>query len=227
MHNPAHSSVLASPDEALIHHFEQFIAADSFPCVGAKSALARGQIVYQVEQDLLDEPATTTVAALQRFSLGYDSDSALFRSVIVLFRNDVNFTEFSFESALWRYLQKMHDADDIHHNWDPRVSNDPASADFSFSVGGRGYYVVGLHPRASRTARRFIRPALVFNLHDQFERLRSDGKYLTIRDTIIKRDTQLEGTPNPMLQAFGNSSEAAQYSGREVDDQWTCPFHAR
>jgi len=121
----------------------------------------------------------------------------------------------------------MHYADDIHHYWDPRVSNDPTSAGFSFSVGGRGYYVVGLHPRASRTARRFIRPVLVFNLHDQFERLRSDGKYLTIRDTIIKRDTQLEGTPNPMLQAFGNSSEAAQYSGREVDDQWTCPFHAR
>ncbi len=227
MQNPAQSSALAYPDESLIHHFEQFITADSFPCVGAKSALSRGQIVYQIEHDLLSGPAAATVTSLQRFSQEYDRDTALFRSVVVLFRHPATFTELSFESALWRYLQKMHYADDIHHYWDPRVSNDPASANFSFSVGGRGYYLLGMHPRASRAARRFIRPVLVFNLHDQFERLRSDGKSLTIRDTIIKRDTQLEGTPNPMLQAFGNSSDAAKYSGREVDDQWTCPFHAR
>ena len=237
MHSPARSPALSYSDEAhsdqtysdeaLIHHFEQFIAEDAFPCVGAKSALNRGQIVYQIESDLRCGPAAATVAALQRFSQEYDQDSTLFRSAVVLFRQPGMLTEQAFETLLWHYLQAMHDADAVHHEWDPRVSKDSQSTDFSFSVGERGYYVVGLHPGASRTARRFLRPALVFNLHDQFERLRSDGKYGPIRDTIIERDTRLEGTRNPMLKTFGSSSEARQYSGRAVDDQWTCPFHAR
>lgn len=219
--------VAATPDEELIDRFEAFIAADAFPCVGAKSALNRGQIQYRVESDLRGAPSDSVLAFLQRFSQDYDSDSTLFRSAVVLFRQPGTQTEASFEAALWRYLQRLHDADAVHFGWDPQVSKDPASADFSFSLGGRGYYVVGLHPGASRTARRFARPALVFNLHDQFERLRSEGKYVPIRDTIIQRDTQLEGTRNPMLKQFGSSSEARQYSGRAVDDQWKCPFHAR
>lgn len=220
-------SISERSDEDLIDRFEQFIAAESFPCVGAKSALNRGQIVFQVENDLRQGPAFATVATLQQFSQAYRSDSPLFQSVVVLFRQPGMLTEMSFESSLWRYLQRMHTLDAARHAWDPNVSKDPASADFSFSVGGRGYYVVGLHPGASRSARRFFRPALVFNLHDQFERLRQDGKYEPIRNTIIQRDTQLEGTRNPMLKPFGASSEARQYSGRAVDDHWTCPFHAR
>lgn len=227
MHSPSQLPAQPYSDESLIRHFQQFIAAEAFPCVGAKSALNRGQIVYQIESDLHGGPAAATVAALQCFSEEYDPDSTLFRSVVVLFRQPGVLTEQAFETLLWHYLQAMHDADAVHHDWDPQVSKDPESADFSFSVGGRGYYVVGLHPGASRTARRFLRPALVFNLHDQFERLRSDGKYGTIRNTIIERDTRLEGTRNPMLKPFGSSSEARQYSGRAVDEPWTCPFHAR
>lgn len=226
MQRPPQPSALSYPDEPLIRHFQQFIAAETFPCVGAKSALNRGQIVYRIESDLRGGPAAATVAALQCFSRAYDQDSPLFRSVVVLFRQPGVLTERTFETLLWHYLQAMHDADAVHHKWDPRISKDPDSADFSFSIGGRGYYVVGLHPGASRTARRFLRPALVFNPHDQFERLRSGGKYGTLRDTIIERDTRLEGSRNPMLKPFGSSSEALQYSGRAIDDPWTCPFHA-
>ena len=34
---------------------------------------------------------------------------------------------------------------------------------------GEAFFVVGQHPGASRTARRYTRPTLIFNLHDQFE----------------------------------------------------------
>jgi len=85
--------------------------------------------------------------------------------------------------------------------------------------------VVGLHPRASRRARRFAAPALVFNLHDQFERLRADGRYETLRRTILARDLAFSGSLNPMLARFGEVSEARQYSGRAVEPGWSCPFH--
>jgi FPC/CPF motif-containing protein YcgG len=64
----------------------------------------------------------------------------------------------------------------------------------------------------------------VFNLHDQFEQLREQGRYEKIRDTILARDERLAGSVNPMLARHGEASEAAQYSGRVVGPEWTCPF---
>lgn len=204
--------------------FEAFIAQNSFPCVGAKSALSRAQLHFVIEDDLAEPPSMAALRALQRFSREYTRRSKLFRSVVVLFRDAPVLDEAEFEARLWRYLQRLHDADCA--DWDPRVSDDPSSPNFSFSIGGRGYYVIGLHPGASRRARRFSHPALVFNLHDQFERLRERGTYETLRDSIVARDTMFDGRPNPMLQSFGSGSEARQYSGRQVDSNWRCPFHS-
>jgi FPC/CPF motif-containing protein YcgG len=110
---------------------------------------------------------------------------------------------------------------------DPRVSSDPGDPHFSLSFGGEGFFVVGLHPNASRPARAFERPALVFNLHDQFEQLREQGRYEKLRTSIIDRDLHLAGDENPMLARYGSDSEARQYSGREVGADWACPFHRR
>lgn len=110
---------------------------------------------------------------------------------------------------------------------DHRVSVDPDDPHFSLSFGGEAFFVVGLHPHASRPARRFERPALIFNLHDQFEQLRAAGIYDRMRETIVARDVALAGEPNPMLAPHGTISEARQYSGRAVDDDWICPFSGR
>ena len=92
------------------------------------------------------------------------------------------------------------------------------------SAGGKGFFVIGMHPGASRLARRFQCPVLVFNLHSQFEQLRADGRYDKLRSTIVARDIAFSGSGNPMLATYGQRSEARQYSGRRVDDDWVCPF---
>jgi len=51
------------------------------------------------------------------------------------------------------------------------------------------------------------------------------GTYQKVRDRIRDRDVALQGSINPMLEDFGNNSEAKQYSGRKVDKEWKCPFH--
>ena len=66
--------------------------------------------------------------------------------------------------------------------------------------------------------------ACIDNLHDQFEQLRDEGRYEQLRDRIIARDVALAGTVNPMLARHGELSEARQYSGRAVNDDWVCPF---
>ena len=68
-------------------------------------------------------------------------------------------------------------------------------------------------------------PAIVFNLHWQFEKLREMGNYQVVRDRIRQRDEELQGTINPMMEDFGEGSEAKQYSGRKVGKEWKCPFH--
>lgn len=214
-------------DQHRIAQFEQCVSNEAFPCVGAKSALSRHQMVFHVEDDFRRAPSMSTVEVIQQFSQAYHPDSPLFQSLVVLFRQPAALDETGFETLLWRYLQRLHEIDASCYEWDAHVSKDPASKNFSFSIGGRAYYVVGLHPGASRAARRFPTPTLVFNLHDQFERLRRNEQYTSIRNTIIKRDIELEGTPNPMLKTFGTHSEAPQYSGRAVEDNWKCPFHAR
>jgi FPC/CPF motif-containing protein YcgG len=110
--------------------------------------------------------------------------------------------------------------------WASDRRSDPASPEFSFSFAGTGYFIVGLHAGSSRLARRFAWPTLVFNPHHQFDRLRADGHYSRFQEAIRSREVALQGTLNPMLQNFGEASEARQYSGRAVPETWRCPFAA-
>lgn len=155
----------------------------------------------------------------------YRADKAVFRTLIVLFEGPQDLNEQAFETALWERLQSLTDKDDwLGFAADPAVSSDPENPHFSLSFSGEAFFVVGIHPNASRPARRFAVPAMVFNLHDQFETLRAEGLYEKLRSVILDRDLALTGTINPMLARHGASSEARQYSGRQVNDDWTCPL---
>ena len=198
-----------------------------FPCVGAKAALGRDQIEIMVARDLASGWDDLRIHhELRDFAVRYTRRPTLFTSFVVLFEGPRVLDEPAFEKHMWARLQSLADKDAwLGQPQDPRVDPDPASPHFSLSFGGEGFFVVGLHPRASRRARRFAVPALVFNLHDQFERLRRDGRYAPMRRTILDRDARYSGSINPMLAEHGSISEARQYSGRAVGADWTCPFH--
>ena len=206
----------------------RFIADAAFPCVAAKTALAKGQVTVMKAHDLrcpADDSAV--LAGLYAFVDGYNQRESLFQSLVVIFRGPKELDEAGFESALWSRLQALHDLDAPAFGWDSAASADPDDQKFSLSIAGRAFYVVGLHPRSSRSARQFSQPAIVFNLHDQFERLRERGAYVKMQAVIRQRDLTVNGSVNPMLADFGQHSEARQYSGREVDASWRCPFQTR
>ncbi|MBW4330530.1 YqcI/YcgG family protein [Stakelama sp. CBK3Z-3] len=202
------------------------IGEQAFPCVGAKAALARGTLnvlacnaIDSAWDDLRIHDA------LLRWAEEYRKAPAMYRSFAVIFDRPVDLDEAAFERALWQRVQSLSDKDVWRgQEYDDRVSADPANPHFSLSFGGEAFFIVGLHPNASRPARRFERPALIFNLHDQFERLRQENKYEGMREKIMSRDERLAGSRNPMLAPHGQSSEARQYSGRIVDDGWAPPF---
>ncbi len=198
-----------------------------FPCVGAKAALAKGTLnVLACNRIDSGWDDLRIHDGLLRFASAYREEPALFRSFAVVFNGPEDLDEPAFEQALWDRVQSLSDKDVWRgQEYDHRVSHDPEDPHFSLSFGGEAFFVVGLHPHASRPARRFAKPALVFNLHDQFEILRAEGRYEGMREKILVRDEALAGSRNPMLARHGESSEARQYSGRVVEESWRCPFH--
>ncbi len=213
----------------LAERFRSFIRNSDFSCVGAKSALARNQLRIVVARDIASAwDDLRILPELIDFARAYRDNRQLYQSFVVLFEGPDTLTEGAFETHLWSRLQSLSDKDQwLGQDVDSRVSQDPENPHFSLSFGGEAFFVVGLHPGASRLARRFERPALVFNLHAQFEQLRSEGIYTRLRDTILQRDLALNGSSNPMLARFGENSEARQYSGRAVNTDWRCPFSGR
>lgn len=216
-------------DHPLARRFDAFVRDPAFPCVGAKSALAKGQIRIVVGRDMRSAWDDLRIYPnLLDLAWTYAREPSLFHSLAVVFEEDSGLDEEGFERCLWERLESLTRKDDFHGQMaDPRVSADPGDPHFSLSFGGEAFFVVGLHPRASRPARRFERPALIFNLHDQFEQLRASGVYDKMRSTILARDVALAGDVNPMLARHGTMSEARQYSGRAVGSDWVCPFSGR
>ena len=209
--------------------FREFIQDPPFPCVGAKSALSRGRMKIVVARDITSGWDDMRIyPALLAFIARYRETPDLFQSFAVVFEGPGALTEEAFEVNLWARAQSLSDKDSwLGQPYDERVTPDPDQAHFSLSFGGEAFFVVGLHPGASRPARRFTSPVMVFNLHAQFERLRAEGRYEKLRASILQRDEALAGSLNPMLARHGESSEARQYSGRQVGPDWRCPFVPR
>lgn len=205
-----------------------FISHDAYPCVGAKAALNKN--AYRIAQyGGLGRHASIVECThdLQWFASAAEQIDPRTASFIAVFNDPEIANEVEFEEKLWSQLQGMHDIDSLSYDWDPAVASDPSEPDFSFSIAGRAFFIIGMYPHATREARRFPYPTLVFNLHDQFEAMREQGKYESIKSTIRDRERQLEGKPNPLLADFGTRSEAQQYAGRPHECPWKPTFTPR
>ena len=205
----------------------QQIFGDFYPCVGAISAFARKGYRFGLFPELACDSAVRAVCHdLYEFCHEFPAIDDQLITFIAMFRGPAIESEQHFEDLLWSQLQAMHTIDSDFFAWDKTVDSDPKNNKFSFSIGGRAMYVIGMHPKSSRQARTVRYPTLVFNLHEQFERLRARGKFETMKQTIRAREMAFQGSINPTLTSFGENSEARQYSGQVVPDNWACPFHA-
>ncbi len=213
-------------DHPLAKKFTAFVDRDDFPCVGAKSALAKQHLHFYVASDIRSTWDDLRVhREIERFVRIAKADPSGFWSCVILFDDSSPMTERQFERALWARLQSWSDKDEWL-GFEPcdTISTDIGDPEFALSFAGEAFFAVGLHPHSSRPARRFASPAIVLNPHWQFRTLRATGRYDKMRKVILDRDEKVAGSVNPMLAAHGSISEARQYSGRMVEENWKCPF---
>lgn len=204
--------------------FKDFIIQKNHPCVMARSLFTDDNVEIHAFDELGSEAtAKKLLSAIEQYVSGYNFENNTFETLIAVFPNEIINSELEFEEKMWKQLQLIHNVDP--HPWDSEVSSDPENSKFSFSIAGKAFYIIGMHPKSSRMARQAPFPAMIFNLHSQFEKLREMGVYQRVKKRIRKADEKLQGSINPMLDDFGDSSEARQYSGRTVDESWKCPFH--
>lgn len=212
--------------EDILEEFKNFILDGTYPCVAARAAVSRGHLPCLVAQniDQADDDARMLLF-IYDFIIQFRKAKSALHSAAVIFTGPGNITEEHFETFLWARLQCLSKLDAGRFPYDERVSPDPASPHFSFSLGEEAFFIIGLHPASSRPARRFKYPAIIFNPHTQFDNLRAGHQYDNMKKIVRKRDKIYSGSINPMLKDFGEASEAMQYSGRQYNAEWTCPLH--
>ena len=211
--------------QLIIEEFRQYIENKTFPCVAARAANNKKQIKCMVADNIAcpkDDKAM--LEFIYKFVDDYRLSADNFHSVSIIFKGPEIGNEEQFDQLMWQRLQALSNLDSTFFDYDKRVSPDPLSTDFSFSLKEEAFFIIGLHPLSSRPTRQFKYPTLVFNPHAQFETLRTEERYTKMKSIIRKRDIAYSGSINPILTDFGNASEVYQYSGRKYDSNWQCPL---
>jgi len=211
--------------ESIISDFHAFVGDESYPCVAARAAMSRQHIPCLVAGHM-GCPADDgrILDFLRDFVKNFRKADTALHSAAIIFTGPELQTEESFDRILWNRLQALSDLDAQTFRYDQRVSADPTQPTFSFSLAEEAFFIIGLHPASSRRARQFKYPAIVFNPHVQFQHLRESNRYEKMKNIVRRRDILYSGSINPMLKDFGEASEAYQYSGRQYDSSWSCPF---
>ena len=212
----------------IVEEFDKFINNKQYPCVADRAAMSRGHVPCLIAGDIKsDKDDERILHFIYDFIARFRNASESLFSAAVIFEKPESISEEAYETFFWQRLQALWNLDARKFPYSADVSADPRDHHFSFGLGEEAFFVIGLYPNSSRASRRFKYPAIVFNPHVQFDRLRKAGQYEKIKSIVRKRDQHYSGSTNPMLQNFGDSSEAMQYTGRQYGAQWTCPLQMK
>lgn len=203
---------------------QKFIQDKSFPCVMAKALLKKGFLCLHKEQKADAETAKNVLERFHQFVDAYRSKPDRLSSFILTF-DDARYESFeNFEKDFWSFLNLLSSLDKQLFPHDPRVSADPKDSKYGYSIKSEAFFILLLHPKSPRFARRFFKPSIVFNPHQQFENLRKEGLFSRVRNIIRSKDKILQGTINPMLKDFGERSEIFQYTGKNYPTELDLPM---
>lgn len=204
---------------------KDFVLNRDFPCVMAKAVASIGH-VKNVEITSFRDPRALekVLSEVYQFVDDFRSSPNRLSSFVVSALPESHTIFVEFERDFWDFLKNLQLMDQKLHPHDPRVGKDPRAQDFSYSLKSEAFFILALHPKSPRLARRFMKPSIVFNPHQQFEQMRIKGIFTKVRDVIRSRDKKLQGDINTMSTDFGERSEVFQYLGKNYPTNATSPL---
>ncbi len=204
---------------------QDMISQKDYPCMPALQSFHQNEYLVGLYRGFeTGTDSESLVRDLLYFRQKQKSSASLYMSFWAVFPMQSIRDENEFEGHLWKQLSYLSTIGNANSNWDPQFSSDPEDPRFCFSLNGEALFVVGVSPVASRKARRFPYPSLIFNYYDQFTALSELGKYDNIVRLNRQRELRFSGSLNPMVEKYGDHREAIQFSGRENPSDWKCPF---
>lgn len=206
------SSEIEVPDE-----FKEFVGGKSFSCVMAKAALKKG---FVKSKDLgSGMSAKESLRFIYEFVKEYRRCGNDLSSFIFFFEEERFKTFSAFEKFFWDFILDLKRLDQDLYPGDQRVGADPIDPDFGYSLMEEAFFLIVLHPGSPRKARRYFKPAIVFNPHQQFEKMRINGSFEKVRSLIREKDARIQKEKNQMLQDYGAGNEILQYTGRQYAEK--------
>jgi FPC/CPF motif-containing protein YcgG len=211
--------------QEVVQAMSKLLAQKNYPCVAALKSFHSQDYELGLYEAFGSAQSSLNLAEdLMAYAEKYEKNKSPFFSFFAVFSNIELMTDEEFESKLWKELSGLASRPEFPQVWDPYFSSNPEDKNFCFSLGGRAFFVVGLHQQSARLSRQFKYPTLVFNLYEQFRQLEKSGHFQPMVELNRKRDEKFQGFANPVVVAHGNDWEAIQFSGRENNVEWKCPF---
>src|SRR5215213_7951842 len=125
----------------VIEAYKAFIGSKAFPCIAARAALASDHIKCMVAGNITcSEDDTDILNFLYHFVDDYRNSQNSFHSAAIIFKEPQQTTEEIFDQFLWQRLQSITNLDAKNYGWDRRVSADPLSPNFSFSIKKEAFF---------------------------------------------------------------------------------------
>jgi FPC/CPF motif-containing protein YcgG len=213
--------------EQIFRDMENLISQKHYPCIAAVQSFQKKEFGFGVYPNFGSGVASLQLGRdLLAFKAEQQKSHSPLLSFWALFPDETrSFNDTDFENSLWNELSALHSHPEFEAPWDSNFSSNPDDPNFCFSFAGHAFFVVGLHRNSPRQSRQFPYPALIFNLYEQFVDLMKTGRYQPMVDINRKRELKFQGSINPMVENYGDSWEAIQFSGKENSSQWKCPFH--
>lgn len=175
-----------------------FLTRD-YPCTPALKSFNGGQlIVHEMVSDMNQAPSIEV--HLRELRERYYKSKEQYLSLWITF-DEHPVTEEEFEKNLFKVLAPFRVGDEYFYETSR-------------------LFVVGMHPNASRMARKFPLNSIVINLWEQFDTLKG---YQKLVESIRNRDVDYSGSVNPMVAKHGDDFEEIQFSGKNNPDDWKIP----
>lgn len=214
--------------ENLQSEIGKLLSQKDYPCVAALQSFHRQDYWVRTYRDFGKKHQRPQLREdLLTYLEEYKKNRSEFFTFWAVFDDLEILNEDEFEKSLWQELSALTSVETQTKDYDPRFSQNPEDKNFCFSIGGKAFFVVGLHPQSSRRSRQFPWPTLIFNVFEQFDQLAQQGKYQPMIQINRQRDLRFQGSANPMALEHNDDWEAIQFSGKKNPPTWKCPFHFR